>query len=256
MFDALPGGDLVAAAIAFCRELGSNSNSLFVAMGLAGLAGGFLHCSGMCGPFVLAQTAGDHAYGSKNSLGEWRRLQGAILIPYHLGRATTYAVFGGIAASLTSQIHGVAAFRWLAAALLLTAAILFASQAWNGAMATSGQNGALTAPWLRPLTRLAAPLARGRGVGRRYGLGVALGFLPCGMIYAALAAAAATGDTFRGAAAMTIFAVATIPALVGVGYVGSFFARRWRSVTRIFASALFAANAMFLTMLAWTSLPH
>ena len=45
---------------------------------------------------------------------------------------------------------------------------------------------------------------------RHYALGVALGFLPCGLLYGALAAAAAAGAAVSGAFAM----IASLPRLL------------------------------------------
>jgi hypothetical protein len=70
--------------------------------------------------------------------------------------------------------------------------------------------------WTRMLARLTSRIDR-TGPGGGYLLGVALGFLPCGFLYAALAAAAATADPLQGALAMLAFGLGTVPALVLVG---------------------------------------
>jgi sulfite exporter TauE/SafE len=254
MSDALSDGGLVAEAVALCGRIVSGDGALLVAMAMAGLIGGFVHCAGMCGPFVLAQTAGGAVSDSGTRLTEWGRLRGAALIPYHLGRMTTYGVLGAVAAALAGRVQSLPTFRWLAGGLLILAAILFVVQAWSvtpwrGVSAAGGSRS-----WLRPLTAALQRAMLSPTIAHRYGLGLALGFLPCGMLYGAVAAAASTGSAVGGAAAMAAFAVGTVPSLVAVGFAGAFFGRRWRTAMRPFAATLFTVNAGFLTVLAWSYL--
>jgi hypothetical protein len=64
------------------------------------------------------------------------------------------------------------------------------------------------------------------GVGKRFLLGLALGLLPCGLIYAALLRSLATGSALWGAAAMMAFGLGTAGALITLGLFSS--AIRWR----------------------------
>ena len=89
---------------------------------------------------------------------------------------------------------------------------------------------------------------------RGYALGVALGFLPCGLLYGALAAAAGAGGPARGALAMAAFTLGTAPALIGVGWVGAFFARRFLPALRAIAAPVMVLNAAVLLVLAWRAL--
>ncbi len=75
----------------------------------------------------------------------------------------------------------------------------------------------VTSSFLRPLTRLIASA----GAGSRFLLGLALGLLPCGLIYAALVRALATGSAAWGAATMAAFGVGTAGALLAVGIFSS-----------------------------------
>ncbi|WP_368414641.1 sulfite exporter TauE/SafE family protein [Falsiroseomonas sp.] len=223
------------------------------ALFLAGLAGGVTHCAGMCAPFVLAQ-AGALADRSAGG-GMVARLSGAALLPYHLGRMLGYATLGALAGGTAGLVTQLSGLRWLLAALLLGAALLMAAQAagllperWRPARlprlpALSGPGGRLSAlvGWL-----LAAP-----GGWRGVGLGLALSALPCGLLYAALAGAAATGSALAGAIAMAAFVAGTIPALVGVALMGRLFLRRAGAGLRLAGAALFALNAAVLAGMAW-----
>ena len=57
--------------------------------------------------------------------------------------------------------------------------------------------------------------------------GLAWGWLPCAMVYAALAAAAFSGGAAGGALAMLAFGLGTLPFLLGAGWLASRL-RSWR----------------------------
>lgn len=239
--------DLIIDAISACRQLLSQMAvqpaSLPVALFLAGLAGSLVHCVGMCGPFVLGQVMADAETSKAGTYGEWRRLVGASLVPYHLGRFTTYAALGATAGAATALFATTSAFAWLSGALLLIAASLMALQAFGLALGS-------TSPLTAGLARLAGPLAAAQGPGARYLLGVVLGFLPCGLIYGALAAAGGTGSLRQGALSMMAFALGTIPALIVVGWGGLLVRRRLHEVARWVAAPLLLGNAVLMLALA------
>src|SRR5204863_2024715 len=81
-------------------------------------------------------------------------------------------------------------------------------------------------------------------------LGLALGFLPCGFLYAALAAASASGGPAAGALAMVTFGLGTVPSLVAVGIAGQAVGRRWHRAAASVAPAVMLLNAVLLTVLA------
>jgi sulfite exporter TauE/SafE len=213
------------------------------ALFIAGLVGSFSHCTLMCAPFILAQTAGhpEEAAGGRLS-----RLSRGLLLPYHLGRLTTYTLLGALLGSLGAGIVALTQWHWLFAGFLVLAALLFL-----------GRSLALTAPRLAVastlgglLARCAGPLLRRAGKGRGYLLGVTLGFLPCGFLYAALAAAAGAGGAVNGGLAMAAFALATMPALFLLGAAGSGLTQRWRRFAERLAAPVYLANAALLTVMA------
>ncbi len=209
----------------------------------AGLASGATHCAGMCAPFVLAQVPGRALEG-----GVLRRLSGSALLPYHAGRVLGYAALGALAGAGAGLLAGITGLRWLFAALLLVAAALMLAQAaerlgWHATRLPA-------APLPRAIrTRIGALLAAPQGA-RGVLLGLLLSALPCGAIYAALAAAAATGSALGGVIAMASFAAGTIPGLVAVAFMGGFFARRAGPQLRPAGAVLFALNGVVLGVLA------
>jgi sulfite exporter TauE/SafE len=187
------------------------------------LMGGVLgsaHCLGMCGPLALAVGVG------QLSLGANLRRQ----LSFSVGRICTYALLGSMAGysgawlsrSPGLMVHGQAAlslFAGLCLVLLgLKTAGVFPRLRWPGHV-----GGSCSAGWIRAfLTR--------PGLGSAALAGVFTGLLPCGLVYAFLAMAAATSHMGWGALTMIAFGVGTVPLMVLTGCGGSLlgFASRQR----------------------------
>lgn len=204
---------------------------------IAGLAGGFLHCAAMCGPFVIAQVLA-RADGGLT-------LARAHLLSYHLGRATTYVLLGAALGAAGRALSGIPALRFADAALLAIAGVFFALQAIG--RAPGGLSGGWIAGHVRGL--LAAPDGM-----RGYALGMALGLLPCSFLYGAFAAASGSGSAGAGAGAMLGFVLGTAPSLVVVQVAGAMAARRWQAALARIGPALMFFNAAALLVLAWRAL--
>ncbi len=241
----------LSAGLAVCRIAVEDNGGLLSSLFLTGLIGSASHCAGMCGPFVLSQVAARMEKLPVERMTEWRRLTGAALLPYHLGRATTYAALGAVGGWAAGALAGWAGFRFLAAALLALAALFLLGMAVPRLKALLGGGSAGESWWSRSLGRWARPLFASPTGLRGWLLGVALGFIPCGLLYAALAAAAATGDAVAGGLAMLAFAAGTVPALMAVGAVGHFAITRWRGPMLRWSPLLLAANAGILGFMAW-----
>jgi len=223
---------------------------------LAGAAGSAAHCVPMCGGFVLGQVADRMARLPAARLCEWRRVSNGALLTYHLGRLTTYAGLGAMAGLGGGAVGRLPWFGWLSGALLLLAALLFLSQAMRRLAPRFGWHaGWKLEPvgWNSALARITRGL-NGTGTGGGYLLGVALGFLPCGFLFAALAASAASANPVHGALAMLAFGLGTVPALIAVGIAGQTAAHRWRDGVAILSPAVMLLNAALLIVLALRTL--
>jgi len=246
---------LLAAGVAQCSAAIDGSEGLLFALLMAGFAGGATHCLGMCGPFVISQVQARLEAVSAKDMSEFKRLTGGALLPYHLGRGTTYLLLGGIAALATQQLTRVPALNWIAAGLLGFAALFFLGYALRGlgvqvpgtkGLDASGGEGTLARSWGKLIKPLFAHPVGFRG----YGLGVTLGFIPCGLLYGALAAAAASGDWLTGVFGMLAFWIGTVPALLGLGLAGGALLGRWPDIARQAAPVLLLVNGGFLFYLA------
>lgn len=234
-----------------CAVVLDRDSGFLVALLSAGLVGGATHCAGMCGPFVLAQVTAKLERLSIERMSEFHRLAGAAAVPYHLGRATTYAGIGAAAAAMAGHVGAMPGLRWLSAALLLFAALFFLGYAVRGLSAWLPRGGGWTRGWGEGVARLARPLFGNPTGWRGYGLGVALGFIPCGLLYGAVAVAAASGSALTGALGMGAFALGTVPSLMAVGLAGHMAGRAWRGAVARVAPVIMVVNAGVLGWMAW-----
>ncbi len=245
---------ILESGLAHCRVVVDDHGGLLISLFMAGLVGGPTHCVGMCGPFVLSQVTARLEDTPAAGMREWHRLSGAALVPYHLGRLTTYVLLGAAAALMVAGATAFGGFRWLSAGLLSLAALFFIGYALRGLLPRLprfGGDAAREGAWSRRLGDRARPLFA-RPVGwRGYALGVALGFLPCGLLYGALAAAASGSDPLAGAFAMTAFGLGTVPSLIGVGLAGHVAGQHWRGALARIAPVLLVINAGILGTMAW-----
>jgi hypothetical protein len=243
---------LLEAGAAHCRAVAVEHGGLLTTLFMAGLFGGISHCAGMCGPFVLSQTIARLETVPAGEMREFHRLTGAALVPYHLGRTTTYVVLGAVLSVVAGGVMELSGLRWLSAVLLMVAATFFAGYALQRLGILAGwPNAAGESRWSRRLGATVRPLFA-RPIGwRGYALGLALGFLPCGLLYGALAAAAAAGDALAGGFGMLAFAVGTVPALLAVGLAGHVAGDRFRGTAVRVMPVVMLLNAAALSYFAW-----
>jgi sulfite exporter TauE/SafE len=201
-----------------------------VVLGLAGSA----HCAGMCGPVLLVVT-GAAGPSCKTAVR-------ASLI-YHFFRASMYvllAVPAGYAGrALTAGGLG-RAIAIVAGVLLVVAAAGSGSQRWMRPLSQA---------WSAIVVRMGM---KARHFTRQYpylgyaALGLANGLLPCGLVYAAIAAAAAFGSVASAALFMGGFGLGTIPALLGVTLAGASVPVPLRRRLRFVGPALMALAGFLL----------
>lgn len=192
--------------------------TLLAAAFTAGLLGG-VHCAAMCGGIVGAVSRGQ-AQGSTR----WR-----IAFAYNGGRIASYSIAGLLAGTLGQAgvaMRGGPMVQHLLLAAGSAALIVLALYLAGIAPFMRAVEGAGAAVWRRiqPWSRRFLPVDT---MPRALGLGAVWGWLPCGMVYAVLLSALATGDAAHGALVMLAFGLGTLPNLLSFSY---FFDRfsRWR----------------------------
>jgi sulfite exporter TauE/SafE len=177
-----------------------------------GLVSG-LHCLQMCGPIVLS-------YSMTLRPGDaWRAHLG-----YNLGRVLTYSALGALMGAagggmgMLSRLAGMASgARIVSGAAMIVAGLLMAGFLPSNGLVEIQKNG-VTARLSRAIGRmLLSP-----GAGGKFRLGLTLGFLPCGLVYAALLKAMESATAWGGALTMLAFGLGTGVALFGLGAGASF----------------------------------
>lgn len=186
---------------------------------LAGLAGS-THCIGMCGGIVAAlAVAGEH-----NAPRDRHLLQ----LCYNLGRVTTYTALGAAAGLLGESLD---LFRFTGVTQWVFAgANLFVMLAGIGTLlrSTRFSLSLLDRCCGTRFSGVLAWVARGRSPLRAYPLGLVLGLMPCGLVYAPLVTAAGTGSPLRGSLMMLALGLGTTPLLLGTGSISALLSSRLR----------------------------
>lgn len=171
-----------------------------------------LHCWGMCGSLILALHAGVPGAGSTP------RTRLLLTGLYHAGRMVCYALLGAAGGSLLSLGAGQQALAYrllqtLAALALVLAGLRLAGWRRGSWLETLGLR--LWRP-VAPLGRRLWPIDR---PSRALASGMLWGLLPCGLVYAMLPVAAASGSAARGGLVMLAFGLGTLPGMFGASLV-------------------------------------
>jgi len=175
----------------------------------------------MCGPIVVSYSV------AVESLQKGAPRTSALLLlqnhlAYNAGRILTYSALGavaGIAGGTLGLLGRLAGFSHMVA-IVSGALMVVAGISMLGVIPARPMGSNLLRIPSSSLRRVGRLLS-GAGPGNRFFLGLALGFLPCGLIYAALLKAMATGSALAGASSMLAFGLGTAGALVALGVFSS-----------------------------------
>jgi hypothetical protein len=222
----------------------------FVSMFMLGILGTG-HCIGMCGPLVIAFPARSGRFASH--------------LYYHLGRILTYVAIGSVMGGVGAGLAEIAAasggnypvwvariqmgVSFVAALFLLVFGLsrlgIISEPGWM-AMASPDK-----IPGYRKLLKSAFTKNR---QAEMLLLGMMMGFLPCGLSFAAFTRALPSGSPITGAALVFAFALGTVPGLLLLGTGASGFARRYQSHSDILAGLLMIYMAAELAVKAFSTI--
>lgn len=224
-----------------CTPIQLHSYGLLLSLFLGGLVGGFSHCTFMCAPFVVSL--------QQKTIG---RVASVLLIPYHLGRLTTYIGLGVCSYLFLAYAFPSSALRGvLSAFFLFVAALLF----WVQALPVLGRYMPFLMRFSLP-SSLCGIQARVSGLLEKpniltlYMTGVLLGFIPCGLVMGALLAVSTADSVGKAALGMAAFAIGTMPSLILVAGFGKSLATLLPRGWGLFARWVLVLNGILLLILA------
>jgi uncharacterized protein len=184
---------------------------------IIGLLGSF-HCMGMCGPIAVSLPLKENSWGT--------RIISSLL--YNFGRILTYILLGLIFGllGLGISVWGIQQWVSIGVGTLMILSVAFPVIFHNRGIA-------------RGMDSFFAGFKKffGRFFGFRtylsvWIIGLLNGFLPCGLVYIALAGALISTSPVNGAIYMMVFGLGTIPALVILSLAGNIFSQSFRSSIR------------------------
>lgn len=219
------------------------SHGLMISLFLAGIVGGFTHCAGMCSPFVLAQV---------NNQPHVQKLSSSLLLPYHLGRMTTYVTLAVLVNSIINLTFVFSDLKTLITApMLILAGIIFLVSAFPrlSVLFPWAASIQIAAPY-KFIARSSSKLMNNSNILKRYLLGILLGFMPCGLVVSALLASATAPSTLQAALAMGAFTIGTMPALIIVAFGGQIFKQKYPNASAYAMKGAMVISGMWLFALA------
>ena len=195
----------------------------------AGLLGG-VHCVGMCGGIAGALSSA--ARGSS-----WRRIAA-----FNAGRIGSYSVAGAAAGSIGAAAVALGPGGAMQVALFVIAhglVVMMGLYVAGVGRLVPRMEVLGTGLWraVEPLRRRVVPIDSDA---RALGAGALWGWIPCGLVYAVLPLAAASGSAQAGALVLASFGLGTLPsvAFAGAAFRALSSLRRQPWVRRIAGSAI------------------
>ena len=176
-----------------------------------------LHCLQMCGPIVLSYSVAMAKGGAFR--GDMLRAH----LSYNAGRILTYMALGAVAGAAGGGIGMLGRLAGLAsgARIFAGAAMIVAGLAMLRVFPSRGLVQVERRGFAGFLTRGIGRLLTGSRPGGKFALGLMLGLLPCGLIYAALLKSVESASPVAGALTMLAFGLGTAVALLGMGVASS-----------------------------------
>lgn len=192
---------------------------------------GSLHCLGMCTPLMLAVPM--------STTQRWSMLWEAL--QYNLGRVLTYSLLGLIFGLLGKGLF-VASLQqefsiFLGIVLLLIVFFKINIEYHLLRISIFERYSNFIKKQLNHLIR------HSKG---HFLLGAMNGFLPCGLVYLALAGAMTTNYALHGAIFMALFGLGTIPLMLSAFFIGRKLQMRFRTALSKFSNLAILALAIFM----------
>ena len=191
---------------------------------------GSLHCLGMCGPLALS-LPGD---ASQKGVFVFQRAQ------YNLGRIVAYGLMGAIMGLPGQWIKPA---EWQQALSIFAGAILLLSLF---SVLLKSKIRIIEQFHNKVVVAIGATMQK-TGNARWLTIGILNGFLPCGLVYVALAGALASGSILEGMWYMVLFGLGTFPLMFILSISGSFTGFSFRNkIKKVIPTATFVVGVLLI----------
>lgn len=194
-----------------------------------------LHCLSMCGSII-----GSLTLSLRREIRENKYQLIPFVLSYNIGRVASYSVVGYFAGLLHNVLmlplgegQGHRILQIVSALIMAGAGLHIAG--WFPRFAYIERAGALIWRRIEPIGRKLVPVET---LPQALIFGMIWGWLPCGLVYAALTLAATAGNEVRSTLTMLFFGLGTLPTVIGIGIMTSLMVRlsslrRFRQVAGI-----------------------
>lgn len=195
---------------------------------------GSMHCLGMCGPIVVALPLKKHNLISKVS--------GTLL--YNFGRVFTYGLIGTLFGVLGNSLKLAGLQQWTS---IILGIALILSVLWAPVFGKKITISSLFSGAFSKLIIQMKKLFSNRSYFSLFMIGFLNGFLPCGLVYVAVAGAISTGGILLAAIYMMLFGLGTIPMLMTATLASDLIGQKIRSkMQRIVPYFIFLVGILFI----------
>ncbi|MCO6501051.1 MAG: sulfite exporter TauE/SafE family protein [Vicingus serpentipes] len=180
-----------------------------------GLLGSF-HCIGMCGPIAFALP-------SKSNAIFHRVISG---ITYNIGRITTYILLGVLFGALGQGISTASTQQAISILLgvIFILSVLIPKSLLNKINPTKN-----IGYFINSIKATLGRLFNSSSIPNLLLIGLLNGLLPCGLVYAAIGGAIATGDVVKGTSFMLFFGLGTLPMMFTAVILSNFITVNFRN---------------------------
>jgi len=193
-----------------------------------------LHCVGMCGPLSLALPI-QYLFKAQRIV--------AILL-YQVGRVITYSTLGLVFGLAGRRVYVAGFQQWFSAGMgILILFLLIQYWIFRKRLQLNFLNRFYLA-----VQNLMRRILKIRGTTPFLIFGIANGFLPCGMVYIALAGALVTTEVQHSVLFMAMFGLGTMPAMIAVSLFRQFFSLRLRNSFRRLVPVFVSLMAVILIL--------
>lgn len=209
------------------------------------------HCIGMCGPLIIAFPGRTGKFSAH--------------LFYHLGRICTYVIIGTVMGGIGTGLAEIAArtggnyLAWAARiqvgfSLLAAVFLMVFGLSRLEIMREPGWMALASPDKIPGYGKILKSTVSQQGQAKLILVGSMMGFLPCGLSFAAFSRALPAGSALRGAILVFVFALGTIPGLLLLGTGASRLARRYQKHSDILAGLLMIYMAADLALKALSNI--